>query len=121
MQQTEETPQSQPVIVQTSEQPHVIVQTAGQASAQQVIVQGNQPAGGQPHVVVQSTPQGGQPHVVVQAAAGHGQPGTSDLNIDDIDVQPLQASQEDIIRTMETIAGELLGVSSIDLTPEQLQ
>ena len=39
------------------------------------------------------------------------------MNIEDIDVQPLQASQEDIMRTMESIANELLGVSSIDLAP----
>ena len=65
----------------------------------------------QPQVVVQQQPQQQQQVVVT-----HGQSGEM-MNIDDIEVQPLQASQEDIMRTMESIASELLGVSSIDLAP----
>ncbi len=50
-----------------------------------------------------------QQHVIV-TQHGHG---SESMNIDDIDVQPLQTSQEDMMR----IASELLGVSSIDLAP----
>ena len=68
-----------------------------------------------PQVAVQVT----KPHIVVQqphVAVGQSHSAES-MNIDDIEVQPLQASQEDIMRTMESIASELLGVSSIDLAP----
>ena len=63
----------------------------------------------QPQVIVQQQPQ-------QQVIVAHSQSGEM-MNIDDIEVQPLQASQEDLMRTMESIASELLGVSSIDLAP----
>ena len=61
----------------------------------------------QPQVIVQQQP---QQQVVV------GQSGEI-MNIDDIEVEPLQSSKEDLMRTMESIASELLGFSSIDLPP----
>ena len=92
-----------------------VTATQGENEAETVENSGNSraavPVARQPQVIVQQQPQQQQQVVVT-----HGQSGEM-MNIDDIEVQPLQASQEDIMRTMESIASELLGVSSIDLAP----
>ena len=90
-----------------------VTATQGESEAEAVEDNGNSRAiqvARQLQGIVQQQPQ--QQQIVV----AHGQSGEM-MNIDDIEVQPLQASQEDIMRTMESIASELLGVSSIDLAP----
>ena len=90
-----------------------VAATQGESEAEVVQSDGNSrvavQVAKQPQVIVQQQPQ-------QQVAVAQGQPGEM-MNIDDIEVQPLQASQEDLMRTMESIASELLGVSSIDLAP----